>query len=84
MFDAGKKVLSFAFILGFLPGVILHAQQKDVLAKAGSVSITKEEFVKRFELSPHPRPDKDYDSVKIKKDFIKTIIAEKQIGRAHV
>lgn len=57
------------------------AQQNEIVAKAGSVSVTKEEFVKRFELSPHPRPDKDFDSVKIKRDFIKTIIAEKLLAQ---
>lgn len=57
------------------------AQQNEIVAKAGSVSVTKEEFVKRFELSPHPRPDKDFDSIKIKRDFIKTIIAEKLLAQ---
>lgn len=74
-----KRLLLF-FLL-FI-SVICYAQiKKETVAKAGSVSISKEEFIKRFELSPHPRPDKDYDSVKIKKDFVKTIIAEKLLAQ---
>lgn len=77
-----KKLLLFFL---FFIYVICYAQiKKETVAKAGPVSITKEEFVKRFELSPHPRPDKDYDSVKIKKDFVKTIIAEKLLAQEAV
>lgn len=74
-----KKFGLFLFV--FISAFNYAQQQKEIVAKAAFVSVTKEEFVKRFELSPHPRPDKDYDSVKIKKDFIKTIIAEKLLAQ---
>lgn len=62
----------------------VQAQPKPTVAKAGSVSISKEEFTKRFELSPHPRPDKNFDSTEIKKDFLKTLIAEKLLAQEAV
>lgn len=62
----------------------LAQKQKEVVAKIGAVSITDEEFSKRFELSPHPRPDKNYNPVEIKKDFLKTLVAEKLLAQQAV
>lgn len=76
-----KMLFTFFFLLFT---VLVQAQQKEVVAKAGSVSISKEEFTKRFELSPHPRPDKNYDSTLIKKGFLKTLIAEKLLAQEAV
>lgn len=77
------KLLSTVFL--FLFTIYGYAQQKNnILAKAGSVSITKEEFVKRFELSPHPRENKDEDSITIKSEFLKTILAEKLLAKEAV
>ncbi|MDP3582532.1 MAG: peptidylprolyl isomerase, partial [Ignavibacteria bacterium] len=73
----------FPFFVLLFP-FFVQAQQKEVVAKAGPVSISKEEFTKRFELSPHPRPDKNYDSTLIKKDFLKTLIAEKLLAQEAV
>ena len=76
-----KMLFSF-FVLLFMVSVL--AQQKAIVAKAGASSISKEEFTKRFELSPHPRPDKNFDSTQIKKDFLKTLIAEKLLAQEAV
>ncbi|KAF0140437.1 MAG: hypothetical protein FD122_2452 [Stygiobacter sp.] len=76
-----KSLFAF-FVLLFTFSI--QAQQKPAVAKAGAVSISKEEFTKRFELSPHPRPDKNFDSTQIKKDFLKTLIAEKLLAQEAV
>jgi len=75
------RVVLIVFFVLLIQLKSTNAQENQVIAKAGSVSVTKEEFVKRFELSPHPRPNQDFDSVKIKSDFVKTIIAEKLLAQ---
>jgi parvulin-like peptidyl-prolyl isomerase len=74
------KISTIILILSLY--ILAPAQtQKEIVAKAGSTSITKDEYVRRFELSPHPRPEKDFDTVQIKKDFLKTLLAEKLLAQ---
>ena len=55
----------------------------EIVAKAGDVSVTKDEFKLRFELSPHPGKD-NYDTSKVKRDFLNTLIAEKLLAQSAV
>lgn len=66
----------------FFISVVITAQSKnEVVAKIGDVSISKKEFKKRFEFSPNPRRDKNFDSTLTKLDFLKTLIAEKLLAK---
>jgi parvulin-like peptidyl-prolyl isomerase len=58
--------------------VLLRAQSNDeVLAKAGDKTVTKEEFLERFEMTPWPRAPKKVTPEDLKKDFLYTLAAEK-------
>ncbi len=60
----------------------LNAQpSKEIVAKAGQISITKEEFQKRYEFIPHIKTDEGFDSLSLKKNFLQTIIAEKLLAQ---
>lgn len=60
----------------------LQSQSKDdIVAKAGSIVITKEEFIKRYEFSPHAQTETAYDSSTTIKDFLFTLIAEKLLAQ---
>ncbi|MEW6652700.1 MAG: peptidyl-prolyl cis-trans isomerase, partial [Bacteroidota bacterium] len=72
-------IVVMAFLL--LTLTTTYSQQEEIVAKAGSVSITKEEYVKRFELSPRPRQDNYFDSTYLKKELVKTLIAEKLLAQ---
>lgn len=54
--------------------------QKDYVAKANGIEISKEEFKKRFEFTPHPGSQLNFDSVLTKLNFLKTLIAEKLLA----
>lgn len=54
---------------------------KDIIAKAGNISITKDEFVKRYEMMPHPNP-KGLDQSELKKEFVYTLLAEKLLAQS--
>ncbi len=65
----------------FISAMIVLAQDgKDVVAKAGNISVTREEFKKRFEFTPHPGTVGDIDSTLAKKEFLQTLIAEKLLA----
>ncbi len=51
--------------------------KKEIIAKAGNITITKDEFKKRFEFAPHPRTDGRTDTTFLKMEFLQTLIAEK-------
>ncbi|MFZ5947461.1 MAG: peptidylprolyl isomerase [Stygiobacter sp.] len=69
---------NFAFLFLFSISIIA---QEDYVAKANGIEISKEEFKKRFEFSPHPRIDNNFDSTLTKLDFLKTLIAEKLLAK---
>lgn len=67
-------------IIGLVVTAINLYAQNEFVAKGKNFEISKEEYKKRFEFSPHPRQDSYYDSVTIKFDFLKTLIAEKLLA----
>lgn len=78
-----RKALAISLLLLFVSSVSAQ-NSKDIVAKAGDVTISKEEFQKRFELSPHPRKGKNFDSVAVKLDFLKTLVAEKLLAQSAI
>lgn len=75
------KINYLLIVLLFIVFEISAQTKNEIVAKVGDVSISKEEFKKRFEFSPHPRHDKNFDSTLIKLDFLKTLIAEKLLAK---
>lgn len=75
------KINYLLIVLLFIVFEISAQTKNEIVAKVGDVSISKEEFKKRFEFSPHPRRDKNFDSTLIKLDFLKTLIAEKLLAK---
>ncbi len=73
--------LIILFVFTFLMLNCLKAQSNNVIAKVGNEEITMEEFLRRFEFSPHARTETAYDSATIKKDFLYTLIAEKVLSQ---
>lgn len=71
-------------LLIFLIGISnLYSQSsKDIVAKAGSLTITKDEFHKRYEFVPHVTDKEGFDSTSFKKNFLYTLIAEKLLAQA--
>lgn len=63
--------------------IVLHAQeQKNIVAKAGNIVITKKEFRERYEFTPHVRTKTARDSASTKCDFLYTLIAEKLLAQS--
>lgn len=58
--------------------------QKDIIAKIGNLTITKEEFQKRYDFTPHVGSIGDIDSTQTKRDFLHTLIAEKLLAAVAV
>ena len=73
-----------ASLLIFLFGISnLYSQSpKEIVAKAGIITITKDEFRKRYEFIPHIKTDDSFDSTSFKKNFLYTLIAEKLLAQA--
>ena len=71
-------------LLIFLLGISNHYSQssKEIVAKAGSITITKDEFRKRYEFIPHITDKESFDSTSFKKNFLYTLIAEKLLAQA--
>lgn len=79
------KTAFLFFALTVLCPVLLRAQaNNEALAKAGNKTVTKEEFLERFEMTPWPRPPKKATPEDLKEKFLYTLIAEKLWAmRAH-
>ncbi len=73
-----------AYLLFSLFGISnLYSQSpQEIVAKAGSITITKDEFRKRYEFIPHVKTDDSFDSTSFKKNFLYTLIAEKLLAQA--
>ena len=71
-------------LLIFLLGISNFYSQssKEIVAKAGSITITKDEFRKRYEFIPHITDMESFDSTSFKKKFLYTLIAEKLLAQA--
>ena len=52
-----------------------------IVAAAGNIKITAEEFSDRYEFSPHPRSTGSLDSSLDKKEYLYTLIAEKLLAQ---
>ena len=52
-----------------------------IVAAAGSIKITAEEFSDRYEFSPHPRSTGSLDTSLDKKEYLYTLIAEKLLAQ---
>ena len=77
--------LFLSIVLFFSSHRNLNAQfQKENVVKANSFSISSDEFKKRFEFSPHPGSNKNFDSSSTKRDFMLTLIAEKLLAKKAV
>ncbi len=61
---------------------LFSQSSKEIVAKAGDITISKEEFRKRYEFIPHVRTDDSFDSTTLKKNFLHTLIAEKLLAQA--
>lgn len=75
------KINYLLIVLLFIVYEISAQTKNEIVAKVGNVSISKEEFKKRFEFSPHPRRDNNFDTTLTKLDFLKTLIAEKLLAK---
>lgn len=74
--------ISFFLIIFFWGMSNLFSQSsKEIVAKAGDVTISKEEFKKRYEFVPHAKTDDGFDSTSFKKNFLHTLIAEKLLAQ---
>lgn len=73
-----KKAFLLSAVIMLFP-VLLSAQagNDETLAKAGSKTITREEFLERFEMTPWPRPPKKVTPENLKEGFLYTLISEK-------
>lgn len=63
---------------------LFSQSSKEIVAKAGDITISKEEFKKRYEFIPHVRTDDSFDSTTLKKNFLHTLIAEKLLAQAAI
>ena len=72
----------FLFFLFSQIAVLFAQNQKEIVAKAGDEIITKDEFYKRYEFTPHIKSKTAYDSASTKRDFIYTLIGEKLLASA--
>lgn len=59
---------------------LFSQSSKEIVAKAGDIVISKEEFRKRYEFVPHVRSGDGFDSTSFKKKFLHTLIAEKLLA----
>ncbi len=59
---------------------ILTAQDDRIVAKVGPVKIYESEFRDRFDFSAHPKLLQESDRLKVKKEFLKQLIAEKLLS----
>ncbi|MBI1938276.1 MAG: peptidylprolyl isomerase [Ignavibacteriales bacterium] len=78
-----NKIIPF-FLLSFVLNSstnIFAQSEKDIVAKAGSIKITKEEFIKRYELGAHPNRE-GLDSAALKTEFLHTLLAEKLLAQS--
>ena len=63
----------------------ISAQQKnEILAKAGSVVISKDEFYKRYEFTPHLKTKTARDLESTKRDLLLTMIGEKLLAQSAI
>lgn len=78
-----NKMIPFFILIFILSGAAIASAQseKDVVAKAGSIIISKEEFVKRYELGAHPNRV-GLDSAALKTEFLYTLLAEKLLAQS--
>lgn len=69
--------MKYSLIIFLLSFLVINeiVAQSDILVKLENSEITKEEFLKRFELTPRVRSSTDIDSQKV--HFLYTLIAEK-------
>ncbi|MEW6194903.1 MAG: peptidylprolyl isomerase [Bacteroidota bacterium] len=75
------NILSTAALL-FCFSIYLHGQSsKEIIARAGNISITKDEFTKRYEMMAHPNP-KGLNEKELKKEFVYTLLAEKLLAQS--
>ncbi len=73
-----KKVLLFLFIvLSLISFTKITAQSGDTVAIVGDTYISKNEFLKRFEMTPWPRGAYEETSEGAKNELLYTLIAEK-------
>lgn len=79
-FTTHTIILTSVFCL--LTSFSFAQSKKDIVAKAGNITISKEEFRKRYEFTPHVRTEMSYDSTGYKKEFLQTLIAEKLLALA--
>ena len=75
--------MQFLFFITLFQTINVYPQQnKEIVAKAGDIVISKDEFCKRYEFTPHLKTKTAYDSVTTKRDFIYTLVAEKLLAQA--
>lgn len=75
-----QKAVLVVLIFSFF-SIEANAQNSKVLAEVGDIKITVQEFLKRYELTPHADKQKDISNPEMKKDFLLTLIAEKIIAK---
>jgi hypothetical protein len=74
----------FYFLIDFISPFNLSGQNKNEdLATVGNITISSEEFIRRYEFTPHPQ-NKLSGSIDPKKEFLFTIIAEKLLSQEAV
>ena len=76
-------ILLFIFLIFT---IISFGQQENknndrIVAAAGNIKITAEEFADRYEFSPHPRSTNSLDTTLDKKEYLYTLIAEKLLAQ---
>jgi len=84
MLNDYKKCLGFFIFccfINFITAFNLYAQNKNEnLATTGSITISSEEFTRRYEFTPHPQ-NKISNLIDPKREFLLTIIAEKLLAQ---
>jgi parvulin-like peptidyl-prolyl isomerase len=76
--------LILILLLFFFPVMASNkCQSKEkIIGKAGNISISEQEFLKRYEFTPHVRSADNFDSTSFKKNFLYTLIAEKLLAQS--
>lgn len=79
-----RVIQIFIWLLIFFVGVsnTFSQSSNDIVAKAGDIIISKDEFRKRHEFLPHVRTGESYDSTSFKQNFLQTLIAEKLLAKS--
>lgn len=76
------QILASLLIIFFGISNLYSQSPKEIIAKVGDITITKDEFRKRYEFIPHITDKNSFESKSFKNNFLYTLIAEKLLAQA--